>query len=111
MNTTGENPRLGRRPKVFRPKHRSNINGASKRINQSRSSLISSGKSNRCSGTAKRGDVACGVARPSRNDFRRVVVQNEHRRFARDSRDIAVDELVNDQVAKDGDPYFGEPID
>src|SRR3954469_18384015 len=110
MNSAGENPRLGWRAEGLRPTHRSNIHAAPKRVEEPRARLILPGKSNRGCRPAERSHVVCGVARPSRHDFSGVVIQDEHRCLARDSRDIAVNELVDDQVAKHRDAYRTEPI-
>ena len=60
---------------------------------------------------AERRDVAGGVAGAARHDLGRVVVEDQHRRFARHARDLAVDELVGDQVAEHGRPRAGEAVD
>ena len=57
-----------------------------------------------CARTAERGDVVRGVARPARENLRRVVLKNEDRRFTRHARDAAVDEFIGDQIADDRDP-------
>ena len=60
---------------------------------------------------AERGDVAGGVAGAAGHDLRRVVFEDQHRRFARDARDVAVDELVDDEVADDGHARVCKTVD
>ena len=49
---------------------------------------------------AKRRHVVGRIAGAAGHDFRRVVLENQYGRFARDARDLTVDELVDDQIAK-----------
>ena len=60
---------------------------------------------------AERGDVVRGVAGPAADHLGRVVLQDEHRRLARDARDFAVDELVGDQIADDQHAAAREAVD
>src|SRR5712692_9333560 len=48
---------------------------------------------------------------PARHDLGGVVLENEHRRFARDPRHLAVDEFIGDEVADDEDAAAGEAVD
>jgi len=50
---------------------------------------------------AERGDVVGGVAGAAGNHGRCVIPEDEHRRLARNARDLAEDELVGDDVADD----------
>ncbi len=58
---------------------------------------------------AKGGDVAGGVRRPARDDRVARVVEDQHGRFARDARRVAVEEAVADDVADHRDAVAAEP--
>ena len=60
---------------------------------------------------AKGRDVVGGVARPAGHHLRRVVLQDQDRRFAGDAGDLAVDELVGDDVADHEDAAVREAVD
>ena len=60
---------------------------------------------------AERGDVVGGVAGAAGHHLRRVVLQDEDRRLARDAGDLAVDELVGDEVADDEHAAAREAVD
>ena len=60
---------------------------------------------------AERGDVVRGVAGAAGDHLGRVVLEDQHRRFARDAGDLAVDELVGDEVADDEDAAAREAVD
>ena len=49
--------------------------------------------------------------RRRRRTSRRVVLEDEHRRLARDAGDFAVDELVGDQIADDEHAAAAEAVD
>src|SRR5205807_3521769 len=53
------------------------------------------------------GRISCAAS----HHFRRVVFQDQHRRFARHARDLAVNELVGNQVADDEHAAAGEAVD
>ena len=63
-----------------------------------------------CAST-ERGDVVGRVARAARHHLGRVVFQDQHRRLARNARDFAVDELVDDDVADHEHATVAESID
>ena len=60
---------------------------------------------------AERGDVVGRVAGAAGHHLRRVVLEDQHRRLARDARDLAVDELVGDEVADDEHAAAREAVD
>src|SRR5262245_39528619 len=51
----------------------------------------------RCA-AAERGDVGGGITGTAGDELRRVVLENENRRLARNARDLSVYEFVGDQV-------------
>ena len=111
MNPAGQDPRLGRRAEPLRTQHRPHIDTRSQRVEQPTARFVLSGESNRDGRTAERRNVARRVAGSSRNDLRRVVVQDQHRCLARDARDVAVNELIDNQIAKHRDADVGKSID
>ena len=60
---------------------------------------------------AERGDVVRGVAGAAGDHLGRVVLEDQHRRLARHARDLAVDELVGDEVADDQHAAAAEAVD
>ena len=73
--------------------------------------FVAAGDPDQARGAAERRDVARGVAGAARHDLGRVVVQDQDRRLARHARDLAVDELVGDQIAGDHDAAPGQRVD
>ena len=55
---------------------------------------------------AERRDVIGGVAGSSGDDLGRVVVEDQHRRLAGHARDVAVNELIDDQIAEHRDAHL-----
>src|SRR4029077_4536890 len=51
------------------------------------------------------------VAGAARHDLRRVVSEDQHRRLARHTRDLAVDELVGNEIADDQHTPAAEAVD
>ena len=51
------------------------------------------------------------LAAAAGNNGALAMLQDEHRRFARDARDLAEDEFVGDQIGQDGDRYVGKRLD
>ena len=60
---------------------------------------------------AERGDVVGRVAGAAGHHLGRVVLEDQHRRLARHARDLAVDELVGDEVADDEHAAAREAVD
>ena len=60
---------------------------------------------------AKGRDVVGRVARPAGHHLRRVVLEDQDRRLPGDAGDLAVDELVGDDVADDEDTAVREAVD
>ena len=60
---------------------------------------------------AERRHVVGGVAGAAGDHLGRVVLEDQHRRLARDAGDLAVDELVGDEVADDQHAAAAEPVD
>ena len=60
---------------------------------------------------AERRDVVRGVAGAAGDHLGGVVLQDQHRRLARDPGHLAVDELVGDQIADDQDAAAGKAVD
>ena len=54
-------------------------------------------------GSTEARDVVRGIAGAAGNDRGRVVFEDQHRRFARDAGDAAIDEFVGDQIAEHHD--------
>ena len=77
------------------------------RLEQPPSGLVAPGHADEPRAAAERGDVAGGVAGAAGHDLGRVVVEDQDRRLARHARDLAVDELVDDQIAER--PRRGRP--
>ena len=59
---------------------------------------------------AERSHVVCGVAGAAGDDFGGIVLENQHRRFARDPFDVAVNELVRDQITDNEDAPAREAV-
>src|SRR5437762_6788027 len=96
MNTTCEDTGLRRRAKAFGREHGPDVNAPPHGIDEPLSRLVLSRESNRHGSASERGNIVRRVASSSRHDFSRVVVEDEDRSLAGDSRDIAVNELVDD---------------
>src|SRR5436190_8417535 len=111
MNAAGENPRLHRRAIRPRPQHPFAVDAAVKTRQQSPPLAVVADDAGQPGTAAERGDVVRRVASAARHDFRGVVLEDQHRRFARDSLDVAVDELVRDQVADDEHAPARETVD
>src|SRR5437762_3003560 len=52
---------------------------------------------------AERRNVVCGIARPARQHFRRIVLKDENGGFSRDTGYSAVDELIGNHVTNHRD--------
>ena len=73
--------------------------------------LVAADDADQSRAAAERRDVVGGVAAAARHDLGRVVLEDQHRRLARDARDAAVDELVGHDVADDGDRPAPQRVD
>src|SRR5262249_16922059 len=60
---------------------------------------------------AQRGDVVGGVRRPASHHFGGVVFQDQDGRLARDARNLAIHELVRDQITDNEDAPARESLD
>ncbi len=61
--------------------------------------------------SSERRDVVRRVSGSARQNLRRVVLQDEHGRFTRDPGDLAIDELVRDEIADDEHAPAREAVD
>ena len=93
------------------PDHCPDVHAAPHDVEQPPPGLVTAGDANRGRRTAERRHVAGGIPGAAGNDVRRVVVEDEDRRLARDARQLAVDELVDDEIPEDGDARPGELVD
>ena len=105
VHAAGENARLDRRPVVLRAHDLRAVDGpreASRAGASLRASVPTMPASARRAPSAA--TLLAALPAPPGNDLRGVVLEDEHRRLARDARDLAVDELVGDEVADDQHP-------
>ena len=72
---------------------------------------VGADQSRKAGAAPERGNVVRGVARAAGHHLGRVVLEDQHRRLARDAGDLAVDELVGDEVADDQHAAAAEPVD
>ncbi len=72
---------------------------------------VGADESDRAGAAAERRDIVRRVPCAAGDDRRRVVFEDQHRRFARDARDFAVDEFVRDQITDDEHPAAREAVD
>jgi hypothetical protein len=70
--------------------------------------LVVADRADDCGVRAERGEVGGAVGRAARHGLRALVPQNQHRSLARHATDLAVHELIRDQVADDHDAPFGK---
>ena len=81
------------------------------RLEQPPSRLVVAGDADGDGVAAERGDVVGGVAGAAGHDVGRVVLEDQDRRFPRHAGDLAVDELVDEQIAEHRDADAGEVVD
>ena len=111
MHAAGENARLDRRPVLARAHDVRTVDAAVKARQQPPPFGIGAHHADEPRAAAERRDVVGGVARAAGDHLGRVVLQDQHRRFARDARDLAVDELVGDDVADDQHAAVRKAVD
>ena len=111
MRAAGENPGLHRRPIRSRSDDRPPIDVSRNAREQTTTLGIGANDPRERGAAAERRDVAGRVARTAGNDLGRVVLEDEHRRFARHPRHLAVDELVGDEIADDEHAAAAERVD
>ena len=102
VDAAGENARLDRRPVRRRA---ARCRADRRRVQSWRAAggprLVAPDQAGQARAAAERRDVVGGVAGAAGHDLGRVVLEDQHRRLARHARDLAVDELVGDEVADD----------
>ncbi len=81
------------------------------RLEQPPSRLVFAGDADGDGVAAERGDVVGGVAGAAGHDVGRVVLEDQDRRLPRHAGDLAVDELVDEQIAEHRDADAGEVVD
>ena len=81
------------------------------RVEQAASLIVASHAAEERGTPVERGDVGGGVARAAGHDHRRVVLEDEDGRLARDPRHASVEELVGRDVADDHRAAAGEGVD
>ena len=97
MNATGQNARLDRRPVLAGADDVGLVHAAMEAGQQPASFGVGADQTGEARPAAERGDVVGGVAGAAGNHLRRVVLEDQDRRLARDARHRAVDELVGDR--------------
>ena len=110
MDAAGEDARLGRCAVTARPDDRPHVNVPAHDVEQTTAGLVAAGHAHRDRRAAERRDVARRVARSAGDDVRRVVVEDEDGRLPRDAGELAVDELVDDEVAEHRDAQIGKVV-
>ena len=111
MHAAGEDARLGRRPVPGGTADPTDIHVTPHDLQQPPAGLVAAGDTHGHRSTAERRHVARRVPGSAGNDLGRVVVENEDRRLARDARQLAIDEFVDDEIAEDGDACLVERVD
>jgi hypothetical protein len=110
MHAAGENPRLHRRAVSVRAQQPARVDVRQARV-KPLACLIFPCEADNLRPAAQRRDVVRRVTGAARNNLRRIVLKNEHRRLARYARDAAVDELVGDQIADHRNAARGKCIE
>src|SRR4029453_13882284 len=111
MNAAGQDARLRRRPHPRRTPDAGDVDLPAKRLEQPTARLVVADETEGDRAPADGRAVVGRIAGAAGHDFRRVVLENEYRRFARDARDLTVDELVDDQIAKHRNRSVGKVVD
>jgi hypothetical protein len=111
MDAARENARLGRCAIAARLHDPAQVDVAAEHLEQPLAGFVGGGDADRRRPAAEGGDIFRGVPRAARDDLGRVVIEDQHRRFARDARDLAVDELVGQQIAEHRDPDSRKIVD
>src|SRR5690606_28701221 len=110
VDAAGEDARLGRRAEAGRTDDTACVDSTPHRRQQTATGFVASGDADDADAAAEGGDVVGRVAGAAGDEFGRVVVEDQDGRFARDAGDLAVDELVDDKVAEDGDADAAEAV-
>ena len=97
--------------KRARPNHAAHVDVVAHGVQEPAARFVLSDDAHHAGRTAERGDVARRVAGAARDNLRRIVIEDEDGRLARHARDVAVDELVDDEIAEDGRSHAGEAVD
>ena len=103
MNAAGKDAGLDRRRDVANPEEVPRIDAAVQRRHDPPTWHVAADNRDEDRPAAKRRHVVGGVAGAARDDFRGVVLEDEHGRLARDARDPAIHEFVRDDVAHHDD--------
>ena len=82
-----------------------------KALQQQAAGFVVAYHANRKNVDAQRGQVHHRIRAASGNYGALAVLQDQHRRLARDAGDFAEDEFVGDQVRQNRDGDFGERVD
>src|SRR5690606_23512112 len=99
----GEDARLDGRPETRGPRQPPPVDPSRHRADQPAADLVAPDQAHQPHRAAERGHVGGGIARAPWDDLGGSVLEDEDRRFARDSRDTAIDVLVGDEIADDRD--------
>src|SRR5882672_3993106 len=111
MGESGKDPRFGHRAVALVLEHSANGNAAvAEGTEQEPARFIVTYYTDRKNSYAQVGKVANRVGGAARNYFAIPVLQDQHRRFARDARDFAEDEFIGDQITQDGDGGLGKRL-
>jgi hypothetical protein len=111
VNPAGEDACLDGRPVAFGFDDCALADVARQRSNHAAARLVTTRQPHDGDSSAKSCRVVGGVAGAARQDLGRVVLENQDRSFARDTRDASVDELVREQITEDDDASCREAID
>ena len=111
MHAAGEDPGLHRRPVLAGAHDVPPIDAPVKARQEPAALGFGADEPRQPRTAAERGDVVRRVAGAARHHLGRVVLQDEHRRLARHAGDLAVDELVGDEVADDEHAPAREAVD
>ena len=111
VNATCQNPGFDGRAVVARSDNRAPVHAVPKAGQQPPALRVGSDDSREQRATAERSHVVGGVTGAARDHFGCVVLQDEHGRLARHASDLAVNELVGDDVADDEHSTAGKAVD
>ena len=108
MNAAGEDARLDRRAIAAGPHQAGARHRTRQHLEQPIARLVASGERHQPHRSAETGDVVRGIAGAARHDLRGVVLEDQHRRFARHARDAAINEFVGNQITEDDNALTAE---
>ncbi len=97
----GKNPRLDRRGVTRYARDAFDVDTLAEHFRQSCARLVLADGANHAHLGAERGDVVGRVARAAGDHLGRVVLEDEHRRFARHASHLTVDEFIREEIAND----------